>query len=160
MSWTILEKSVYIFNGCHKVSYVLRRSEYGHHHGMTHTKTVFSLSLGNALCSADDSVTQLIHILHFLMINSIFYKPPEEKIHSHIWRLRGPLVPFQWSGNFLSWKAWIWGEKSDGASTKWKLLLQWHANHCPDNWIGRGRSIPWPSCSPDWTPLDYLCSGL
>jgi len=56
---------------------------------MTHVKTIFSLSLGtdryligNTLCNSDDSVTQLIHILHFFTTNNIFYKPlrrhPEE----------------------------------------------------------------------------------
>jgi len=35
---------------------------------------------GNTLCNSDDSVTQLILILHFFKINSIIYKPSEEKI--------------------------------------------------------------------------------
>jgi hypothetical protein len=33
---------------------------------------------GKPLCSSDDSVMQLLHILHFCVISSVFYKPPEE----------------------------------------------------------------------------------
>jgi hypothetical protein len=47
-------------------------------------KTIFSFSpatdkhfVGNALCSSDDFVTQLINILNFLR-KKFFYKPPEE----------------------------------------------------------------------------------
>jgi hypothetical protein len=54
--------------------------------GTTHITTC-SLSpgtgknfIGNALCSSDDSVTQLSHILHFFTINTVFYKPTEEII--------------------------------------------------------------------------------
>jgi hypothetical protein len=54
--------------------------------GMIHIKTIFIFTSGtdkhficNAVCSCDDPVTELIHILHFFKINSIFYKPPEEK---------------------------------------------------------------------------------
>jgi len=49
---------------------------------MTHAKPIFSFSpgtgkhfIGNALCSPDDFVTQLIHILHFFTVNNVFYKP-------------------------------------------------------------------------------------
>jgi len=52
---------------------------------MTHIKMIFSFSqgngkhfIGNTLCSSDISVTQLIHILNFFVINNVFYKPPEE----------------------------------------------------------------------------------
>jgi len=31
--------------------------------------------------SSDDSVTQLIHSLHFFLINSVFYKPLEENLY-------------------------------------------------------------------------------
>jgi len=54
--------------------------------GTTHIKTIFSLSpgtdknfIGNALCSSDDSITQLIHILYVFTINSAFYKPHNKK---------------------------------------------------------------------------------
>jgi len=54
--------------------------------GTTHIKTIFNFwpgtdmhLSGNALCSSDDSVTQLIHILHSLKINSIFYNPQKKK---------------------------------------------------------------------------------
>jgi len=62
--------------GPHKMSYVLSRSQYGH------IKTIFSFCtgtgkhfIGNALCSSDDSVMKLIHILHFLATNIVFYQP-------------------------------------------------------------------------------------
>jgi hypothetical protein len=49
-------------------------------------KTIFSFSLrfgrhfiGNIPCSSDDSVMELIYVLHFFMIN-IFYKPQEENL--------------------------------------------------------------------------------
>jgi hypothetical protein len=54
---------------------------------MTHIKIIFSSLpgigkhfIGNILCTSDNSVTQLIHILHFSTINNVFYKLPEEKI--------------------------------------------------------------------------------
>jgi hypothetical protein len=47
--------------------------------GTTHIKTIFNFSpdtdkrlTGNALCSSDGSVTQLIHILYFLTKNTFF----------------------------------------------------------------------------------------
>ncbi|GBN33043.1 hypothetical protein AVEN_231822-1 [Araneus ventricosus] len=30
----------------------------------------------------------------------------------------------------------------------------------PDRWCGRGGPIPWPSRSPDITPLDFFLSGF
>jgi len=58
--------------GPHKVSYMLSRSQYGTISVTTHIRTIFNASpgigkyfIGNALCSSDDSVTQLIHILQF-----------------------------------------------------------------------------------------------
>jgi len=52
----------------------------------THIQTIFNFSpgvgvhfIGNALCSSDVSVEQLIHILHFFSINSVLFKPPEKK---------------------------------------------------------------------------------
>jgi hypothetical protein len=62
--------------------------------GRTHINMTFSFwtasgkhFIGNALCSSDDSVTQLIHIFHSSTISNVFYKPPEEKIQrSRIWR--------------------------------------------------------------------------
>jgi hypothetical protein len=54
--------------------------------GTTHNQMIFSFSpdtgmdfTGNALRSSDNSVTQLIHILHFFTINNVIYNPPEEK---------------------------------------------------------------------------------
>jgi hypothetical protein len=35
--------------------------------------------IGHALCNSDDSVMQLVHILHFFMINSFLFKPSEKK---------------------------------------------------------------------------------
>jgi len=68
--------------GSHRISYVLSRSRYGTISSTTHIKTIFSLSPGtdqhfiaNGLCNSDDSVMQLVHILHFFMINNVFYKP-------------------------------------------------------------------------------------
>jgi hypothetical protein len=57
--------------------------------GTTHIKTIFSFWTGtgrhfrgNALCSFDDFVTHLIHIMHFSTINSLLHAPrrnnPEE----------------------------------------------------------------------------------
>jgi hypothetical protein len=68
---------------------------------MTYIKKIFSSSpdtakhfTGNKICSSDDSVMQLIHILHFFTINNVFYKPflpPKGKNQrSQIWRVRGP----------------------------------------------------------------------
>jgi hypothetical protein len=55
--------------------------------GTKHIRTIFSIwtgtdkhFIGNALCSSDDSDTQLIHILLFFIINNIFYRSSEEKI--------------------------------------------------------------------------------
>jgi hypothetical protein len=55
--------------------------------GKTHIKMILSFwtgtgkhFIGNVLCSSDDSVTQLIHILHVIAINIVFYIPPEERI--------------------------------------------------------------------------------
>jgi len=65
--------------------------------GTTHIKTIFSFSpgtekhfTGNALCSSDDSVTQLIHNLHFFTLNSVLYKTLQNKrkSRSQIWRTR------------------------------------------------------------------------
>jgi hypothetical protein len=49
---------------------------------MTHIKIIFSFSPGNVkrfigktLCSSDDSVTQLIHILQFFTIKMLFISP-------------------------------------------------------------------------------------
>jgi hypothetical protein len=54
--------------------------------GTTHIKTIFSFLsgtgkhfIGNALSSSKDSVTQLFHIMHFLMINNAFYNPQKKK---------------------------------------------------------------------------------
>jgi hypothetical protein len=59
--------------------------------GTTHIKTIFSFSPGkgkhfirNALCSSDDYVIQLSHILHFSSTNYVFYNLPEEKIWGFI----------------------------------------------------------------------------
>jgi hypothetical protein len=65
--------------------------------GTTHIKTIFSFLtgtgshfIGNELCSSDDSVTQLIHILHFLKINNVSLKHPGGIIQkSQIWRTNG-----------------------------------------------------------------------
>jgi len=55
--------------------------------GTIYINTIFSFLpcinehfTGNVLCSSDNSVMQLIHIFHFFMINSVFYKPPEKII--------------------------------------------------------------------------------
>jgi hypothetical protein len=72
----------------HKVSYVLRKSQYGTISGTTHIKTISSFSpgtdkhcIGNTLCSSDDSVTQLIHILQrFTTKNFFLNKFPDAKI--------------------------------------------------------------------------------
>jgi len=49
-------------------------------------KTVFSFLpgigrhiIGNTFCNSDNFVMHIIHILHFFMINSVLYKPQEEK---------------------------------------------------------------------------------
>jgi hypothetical protein len=63
----------------YRVSYVLSSTV----NGMTHIKIIFSFLpgtdnkhfIGHALCGSDDSVMQLYHVLHFFMINSVFYKP-------------------------------------------------------------------------------------
>jgi hypothetical protein len=54
--------------------------------GMTYIKIIFSFLsgtgkhfIGYTLSSSDDSVMQLIHILHFFTINNVFYKLLEEK---------------------------------------------------------------------------------
>jgi len=45
---------------------------------------------------------------------------------------------------------------SDGTplqfSSRVRVFLE---RECPDRWIGRGRHISWPPCSPDLTPLDF-----
>jgi hypothetical protein len=53
--------------------------------GTTHITTIFSFSpgtgkhfIGNALSSSEDSVKQLLQILHFLAIKKAFYKLSEE----------------------------------------------------------------------------------
>jgi hypothetical protein len=53
--------------------------------GTTHIKMIFSFSpvigkhlIGNALWNAEDSIMQLIQILHSFAINDVFYNPPEE----------------------------------------------------------------------------------
>jgi len=63
----------------------------GTNSGTTHVQTIFSFSPGtgkhftnNALCSSDDSVTQLIHTLRYFTINNSFYKPPGEKIRMKV----------------------------------------------------------------------------
>jgi hypothetical protein len=67
--------------------------------GTTRIKTIFNSSpgvgmhfIGNTHCSHDDTVMQLFHILCFFTINSLFYKPPEEKIRGvkpGEWAVRG-----------------------------------------------------------------------
>jgi hypothetical protein len=76
--------------------------------GTTHIQTIFSFSPGtgkhftdNALCSPDDFVMQLIHILHLFMI-IFFYKLPEGKIQSQIWRMGGGGEVREWVPLFLS----------------------------------------------------------
>jgi len=58
--------------------------------GTTHIKTIFSFwrgigkhFTGNALCSYDDSVTEFVHILRFITIENLFYKPPHEEWGGH-----------------------------------------------------------------------------
>jgi anti-anti-sigma regulatory factor len=69
--------------------------------GTIHIKTIFSLSpstgkrfIGNVLCSSDDSVTQLIHILHFLTIENIFHKHSEDTSRrvKSVWSTEGQYV--------------------------------------------------------------------
>jgi len=66
--------------------------------GTTHIKMIFSFFpgignhfIGSTVCSSADSAMQLIHILHFFTVNSVFYKFPESKIQTRqIWRTWGP----------------------------------------------------------------------
>jgi len=100
----------------------------------THIKTIYSLSsgickyfIGNALCSSDDSVTHLIHILDFATVNYAFYKPPEEKyrkVKSGERGNQGMGLPLriQRSGNFLSRKAPTQPEKWGGVASDWKTV--------------------------------------
>jgi midasin (ATPase involved in ribosome maturation) len=53
--------------------------------GTTHIQMIFSFwtgtgkrFIGKALCSSDGSVTQLIHILHFVSINFTFTNPQKK----------------------------------------------------------------------------------
>jgi hypothetical protein len=73
--------------GPHEVLYVLSRSQYGAISDTTHIKTIFSFwtsigkhFIGNAGCSSDDSLTKLIHILHFCIINNIPCKPQKKTL--------------------------------------------------------------------------------
>jgi hypothetical protein len=57
--------------------------------GKTHIKTIFSFSQGtgknficNALCSSEDSFTQLIHILHFFHIEQYLLQQPPRRNNS------------------------------------------------------------------------------
>jgi len=68
----------------HKVPYVLSVSQYGTISGKTRVKTIFSFSPGidkhfinNAFSISDDSLAKLIHILRFLMMDTVRYKPPD-----------------------------------------------------------------------------------
>jgi hypothetical protein len=80
------EIDIFSNTGPHKVPYVLSRCQYGTISGTSHIKTICSFwqgimgkhLIGNALCSSDDSVRQLIHISLFFTRNNAFYKPPEK----------------------------------------------------------------------------------
>jgi hypothetical protein len=67
-------------SGLHKASYVLRRFQNGHHlwHDTQEDDirffTGYWCSNGNALCSSNNSVMQLIYIFHFFTINNVYYK--------------------------------------------------------------------------------------
>jgi hypothetical protein len=106
--------------------------------GTTHIKTIFSFSpgtgrnlIGNALCNSDDSVTQLIHILHFLTIECVYYKP-QKKISSGVKSGErgdqgiGPPLPSQRWGNSLSREARI--QRGGGGGGEWgrKLFPRGH----------------------------------
>jgi len=67
------EIGTFSHTGPHTISYPLSRSEYGIISSTTHIKMVLTFWPGtgkhfisNAPCSSDDSVTRLIHMLHFL----------------------------------------------------------------------------------------------
>ena len=48
----------------------------------------------------------------------------------------------------------------DGASPHWGLHVREFLNETfPNRWIGRDGPIPWPSRSPDITPLDFFLWG-
>jgi hypothetical protein len=65
----------------------------GTNSGTTHIRTVLIFSpdidkhfTSNAPCNSGDSVTRIIHILHFFMINNAFYSPPppEEEMEDKV----------------------------------------------------------------------------
>ncbi|KAJ4439475.1 hypothetical protein ANN_07599 [Periplaneta americana] len=77
----------------------------------------------------------------------------------------------RWDGivSIVSWRERVfrlWWEERTRASTGWSSPH--YANHVrallddtfPDRWIGRGGPTPWPSRSPDMTPLDFFLWGL
>jgi hypothetical protein len=79
--------------------------------------------IGNALCSSDDPVTQLIHILNsFFALNNVLYKLPEERKiqRSQIWRMSGqgmdPPFRIQRLGKSSPRKAQTKREKWSGAT--------------------------------------------
>jgi hypothetical protein len=69
----IREINAFSNTGPHEVSYVLSRFQYD-----THQDDSASISL-ITFCASDDSVLQLIHILDFFIINSVFYKSPGKR---------------------------------------------------------------------------------
>ncbi|XP_063240478.1 uncharacterized protein LOC134541176 [Bacillus rossius redtenbacheri] len=50
--------------------------------------------------------------------------------------------------------------QQDGAPPHWGMAVRAYLNEqFPDRWIGRDGPIPWPSRSPDITPLDFFLWG-
>jgi hypothetical protein len=81
--------------------------------GTTQFKTIFNFSrdigkdfISNALCSSDDSVTQITNILHIFTTDNVFHKPTKKNLKESSFEKGGaenflPLCT-QRSGNFLS----------------------------------------------------------
>jgi hypothetical protein len=47
----------------------------------------------------------------------------------------------------------------DRAALSTKEVTALLNEHYDDQWLGRGRPVPWPSQSPDLSPLDFFLRG-
>jgi hypothetical protein len=99
---------------------------------ITHIKMIFSFLPGsenhfvhNALSSSDDSVMhQLVHILHFVMINHNFYKLSGKKFQrSKIWRARRPGNGFPSPCPMIRKLPVKKGREVGGTPSDWKIVL-------------------------------------
>jgi hypothetical protein len=125
---------IFLNTGLHEAPYVLSRSQYGTISGTKHIKMIFIFSprsgknfIGKALCSSDDSIMQLIHILHFFTIKVVFFFqiprrkiPDESDLKNEGSGKRSPCsCPRIRSWSRKSRKRPKWG----GAETNWKIVL-------------------------------------